>query len=85
MEIKPIVEFVSEYLKNPHEVMDWNGYLEENGYYCVWIEYKHARLKKKEMLAWANELYGEGHCYWTGSCFWFDREEDAVLFALKWV
>jgi len=64
--------------------MDWNGYLEENGYIGVWIEYNHTRLKKKEMLAWANESFGNGHCYWTGSCFWFDREENAVLFALKW-
>ena len=85
MEIKPIVKFVREYLKNPHEVMDWNGYLEENGYIGVWIDYSSTRLKKQEMLSWANESFGNGHCYWTGSCFWFDREQDAVLFALKWV
>jgi hypothetical protein len=92
MEIKPIVEFINDHLASrpspidAEDYPDWNRYLEANGYYGVYIDTsKSTRMEIKGMLAWANDRYGKGHCYWTGSCFWFDREEDALLFALKWI
>ena len=38
----------------------------------------------QEVHAWCQEQFGSDHYAWAGSRFWFDRTEDAVLFALRW-
>ena len=82
--MKSIYEFVSDYVHNPHEIVDWNEYLEQAGYFCVVIDGRYTRTELRERSDWIKERCGPDHCYWTGHRFWFDREEDAVLFALKW-
>jgi hypothetical protein len=33
---------------------------------------------------WCCEQFGSNHYAWVGNQFWFESEEHAVLFALKW-
>ena len=34
--------------------------------------------------SWCIENFGEQHYTWTGNVFWFDNEQNAIMFALKW-
>ena len=38
----------------------------------------------QQIHAWCREHVGEKHYSWTGSTFWFESEQDAALFALRW-
>lgn len=33
---------------------------------------------------WCQQQFGTDHYTWTGSVFWFENEQDAVLFTLRW-
>ena len=37
-----------------------------------------------EQTQWCEQQFGKDSYTWTGSRFWFDRTEDAALFALRW-
>lgn len=39
----------------------------------------------QDIHRWCKEQCGDDNYNWTGSTFWFKREEDAVLFALTWL
>jgi hypothetical protein len=36
-----------------------------------------------EIHAWCNEHFGNRYT-WNGNTFWFEKEQDAILFKLKW-
>lgn len=61
---------------------DWEVLLTQQGYCSVPIQ------TNKEFLqvnAWCNQHIGEDHYVWTGSSYWFETDEAAVLFSLRWV
>lgn len=33
---------------------------------------------------WCRRTFGQDHYTWHGADFWFENEQDAVLFALRW-
>lgn len=37
-----------------------------------------------EAHKWCQEYIDKKHYTWTGFAFWFDREQDAILFVLRW-
>jgi hypothetical protein len=37
-----------------------------------------------EMHDWCKNQFGAGNYTWTGSLFWFQNSQDAVIFMLKW-
>lgn len=39
----------------------------------------------QEIHRWCREHIGERHYAWTGSTFWFETEQAAALFALRWL
>jgi len=61
------------------ELFDWNGVLEDQGYYSVKL-----RPKNKESWDWCTEKFGAEHYAWTGSKFFFETEQDAIMFTLRW-
>lgn len=38
----------------------------------------------QEMHQWCEQQYGQDHYSWTGSTFWFETEQAAALFILRW-
>lgn len=38
----------------------------------------------REIHEWCRAQFGNEHYTWTGSTFWFETEQDAVLFNLRW-
>lgn len=65
-------------------LIDWNRVLAEKGYYSIQAGGTKAIANWRECHAWCKEQFGE-HYTWTGSKFWFETEEDAMLFVLKWI
>jgi hypothetical protein len=45
---------------------------------------RHGRLRWNEVHVWCQDQFGVEHYAWSGDVFWFDRKEDAVMFALRW-
>ena len=37
-----------------------------------------------EMHDWCKEKFGAGQYTWTGRLFWFQNEQDAIMFMLRW-
>ena len=65
--------------KETLEPLDWNGVFEDQGYYSVKL-----RPKSKECYDWGVEQFGQEHFAWTGSKFFFETEQDAIMFTLRW-
>lgn len=66
--------------------MTWNRRFKEAGYYKVSIKVESSEWKN--ILTWCEEHIGQRYI-WVGGTnpkldFWFERSEDAVLFALTW-
>jgi hypothetical protein len=79
-----IREFTSQVMKHAldsEEVrpIDWNSVLEDQGYYSVKLRYRN-----QECYAWCDEQFGQEHFVWTGSNFFFETEQDAIMFTLRW-
>ena len=55
--------------------------LKEQGYYPVVSDPSTAWA---DMHEWCEQHFGEDHYTWTGEVFWFETEQAAVLFALRW-
>lgn len=92
--MRPIKEFVGEYLEEIHSrqlegdeppTIDWNNMLESGGYICISSGKLGWTGEFREAAQWCREQFGREHYYFTGGSFWFDREEDAVMFALRWL
>ena len=93
----PIKEFVRDYFEEygrqyqrPDDLIDlnidrknWYDILGSGGYIQVKFPNTDWNLTR-QVAAWCRENFGVDHYYWTGGVFWFDSEEQAVLFALRW-
>ena len=62
---------------------DWRSAYDKMNYASVLLGYI-GHQQWQEVHAWCQQHFGEDHYCWTGSRFWFDRSEDAILFALRW-
>lgn len=65
-------------LNNPR----WSCRFEEAGYYNVEVDFDASTWAL--MHTWLQEHVGYEHYAHQGNDFWFDSEQDAILFALKW-
>lgn len=54
------------------------------GYYPVKLGMLGVVGEWQECHRWCREHVGEQHYSWTGSTFWFETEQAAALFALRW-
>lgn len=59
----------------------WSDLLSKNGYYYVDLANS---THWSTIHSWCNSNFGMDHYAWTGSRFWFETHENAVLFALRW-
>ena len=64
---------------NMDRPIPWNDILQELGYHRVALP--GADLLKTD---WCQEKFGDDHFVWTGAYFWFETEQDAVMFTLRW-
>jgi hypothetical protein len=69
----------------PYVAGQWVSRFREAGYYSVPAGLKGVQQEWQNMHSWCKEQFGSNHYTWTGSTFWFETEEHAVLFALRWV
>ena len=62
---------------------NWAESLQSAGYVgvCIDIQNNKPWLIKK----WCAEQFGIRHYAWSGDVFWFESEQDSVLFSLRWV
>jgi hypothetical protein len=60
---------------------DWYLYLKQVGWHSVKIG---LRQRWEPAHQWCIQQYGSDHYTWTGNCFWFETEQDALLFQLTW-
>lgn len=63
----------------------WASRFREAGYYSVPAGLKGVQQEWQSIHNWCEKQFGSNHYTWTGSTFWFETEEHAVLFALRWV
>lgn len=78
---------IREYLDNINrdsKNINWNQVLEQGGYYPVNFTTRHAH-EYYEIHNWCREMIGDKHYAWTGSKMWFENEEAALLFSMKWL
>lgn len=80
--IKDFIEAWKAY-DNPDDprVPPWNMRFQDTGYYCVDLNDHQAW---SVCYDWCKENIGEKHYAWFGKTFWFENEQDAVLFRLRW-
>lgn len=63
---------------------NWDLRFRDAGYYGVGLGTKSDR-GRRELHKWCEEQVGKKHYAWTGTAmFWFETEQAAVLFALRW-
>ena len=78
---------IKEYLKknrNQHlGALNYRTILIRQGYPNVLLG-NEGHKNWKEVHRWCKEQYGEDHYTWTGSRFWFETEQDATWFAMRW-
>lgn len=59
---------------------NWREFLKEQGYYSV----SAGAGSWADIHEWCDQHIGEQHYTWTGEVFWFETEQAAVMFALRW-
>jgi len=59
----------------------WHQRFRAAGYYPVKVSLKQPWVYIHE---WCQDQFGEDHYTWTGGTFWFETEQAAVLFSLRW-
>lgn len=65
---------------NPVPV-NWELRFQEAGYHSIGL----TRLSMwPEIHEWCKQHVGKQHYAWTGNVFWFETEQAAALFALRW-
>lgn len=79
---------LKEFFKLVESLRPNNGVIDASvlgsaGFPSVTIGRQHSLLWSK-VHDWCREYYGPGNYTWTGEIFWFNTEEDAVVFALKY-
>jgi len=65
------------------ESIDWNQLLEQQGYVSVELDYQ-SDITLLQAYHWCCEQFGKEHFTWTGSRHWFESEQNAALFMLRW-
>ncbi len=63
--------------------VDWRRRFTEQGYYTV-LPGQHGLRLWNEMHEWCEKHIGVKHYSWTGSRFWFETEDAAFRFTLRW-
>lgn len=87
--IKDFINSWKQYDKEPSDPTrsytnpQWHHRFRDAGYFCVHPAVDNLS-KWPKMHEWCQEQFGRDHYAWTGSTFWFENEQDAVLFTLKW-
>ncbi len=75
----------SKYLKDPNVLTPpWQDILSKYGYHKISLP-NGALVHWPDVHVWCKENLGTEHYTWTGNIFWFETEQDAVLFSLRWV
>lgn len=65
--------------------IDWNFVLTQAGYVPVSAQLRARREGERlSMIDWCTEQFGIDHYVWTGLNFWFETEQDAIMFALRY-
>lgn len=61
--------------------VNWNDRFSVGGYHKVTISNDGSWAAMHE---WCRKTVGEKNYAWAGSTFWFEKEEDAIEFTLRW-
>lgn len=72
--------YIDTYIVNPGNKAKHYDILMAAGYIPVTLKKYHG----KELHDWAMAHIGWENYNWTGSTFWFNTEQDAILFSLRW-
>lgn len=75
-----IREFVDSHNVWNTNASNWREFLKEQGYYPVAA----GAGSWADIHEWCVDKIGEQHYTWTGEVFWFENEQDALLFTLRW-
>ena len=62
--------------------VNWMVRFQEAGYHKITITVSNSWIPIHE---WCEQIIGRNNYAWTGNTFWFETEEDAVAFKLRWV
>jgi len=74
---------VSTRIDGSASTIDWNRELDDAGFYSITVN--GVRISNwRPVHQWCCENFGADRYTWTGSKFWFETEQDSILFALKW-
>ena len=66
----------------PGQWIDWHRAFTDQGYHDVALN---ELTQWQEIHQWCEQQFGQDHYVWTGNRFWFEQEQDAMLFALRWL
>lgn len=66
----------------PIQWIDWHGAFKDQGYHDVVLS---ELTQWQEIHRWCEQQFGQDHYVWVANRFWFEREQDAILFALRWL
>lgn len=70
---------------NPSQVYTpWTKRFVDCGYYSVPLTGNAIGYDWQDVHQWCEQQFGERHYAWTGNIFWFETEEAAAWFALRW-
>jgi hypothetical protein len=64
-------------------LVDWHQLIQTGGYY--WVEYRvHSAEEMERIKPWLISRIGKDHYLFVGTGFWFDSEQNQMLFILTW-
>ena len=87
--MKPINQFIDENCQKyideggRTDMLDWQKQFRKNGYFEV-CGVAQPFSNQYIIGQWCVDKFGSEHYSWDGTSWWFDSEENAVLFALRW-
>ena len=82
--LKPLHEFIKSWMEHDRGLridVDWAQRYIDAGYYRMILS-DHSNWS--EIHDWCEQEFGGNHYSWNGSNFWFETQEDAFRFALRW-
>lgn len=80
-----IREFLDSIIRDSMpKTIDWNGLLKEQEYYPVEFDALKLNQNYVEIHKWCREAVGDSHYVWTGTKIWFETEQTALLFSIRW-
>jgi len=65
-------------------VANWNIRFAEAGYYRAVPSRASVQHHWHDMHVWCQEQFTPEHYAWAGDTFWFESDQDAMLFILRW-